>query len=155
MLVGTTVTYVIISQYRLIWDTMKSFARTIRHPNRKALDDFDHPHSRLMSQYAEVPDWWYLVIFLSPGVQSLLHCIAWPSMVPVSTVIIIFMFNIAVYIPTLIILSRTGYSTGFSTLAVLLSGYMDPGNPVTNIFNRMWGYNVDEAAPLYGFVNQQ
>ncbi|KAK9319689.1 OPT oligopeptide transporter protein-domain-containing protein [Lipomyces orientalis] len=158
MLVGTgttwclfmvTFTYIIISQYKLIWNTTKSFWKSLLHPNRKALDDYDDPHSRLMSKYAEVPDWWYLIIFVVSWGSIFAALYAWPTTVPAWTVVVIFLFNIAMYVPTLIILSRTGYSTGFSALAVLLSGYMDPGNPVTNIVNRMWGYNVDEAAETF------
>ncbi|KAK9462308.1 OPT oligopeptide transporter protein-domain-containing protein [Lipomyces oligophaga] len=158
MLVGTgttwalfvvTFTYVFISQYALIWDTMKQFAKTIRHPNRSTLEDYNDPHAKLMAAYPEVPDWWYLIIFLVSWGAVFAAVYAWPSTVPVWTIIVIFLFNIAMYIPTLIVLSRTGYSVGFSALGVLLSGYMDPGNAVTNIINRMWGYNVDEAAETF------
>ncbi|KAK9384176.1 OPT oligopeptide transporter protein-domain-containing protein [Lipomyces mesembrius] len=47
----------------MVWDSLKLYAKTLRHPFRNALDDFDDPHSRMMRAYPEVPDWWFLVIF--------------------------------------------------------------------------------------------
>ncbi|KAJ8103724.1 OPT oligopeptide transporter protein-domain-containing protein [Lipomyces tetrasporus] len=141
--------YVVITEYKLLGTTMKLFWKAIRHPRRSALAEFDDPHSRMMSKYPEVPDWWFLAIFIIGMATALIALLAWPTTVPVWTVIMIFLFNIAMYIPTVIIYSMTGYAMGFGAFSVILAGYMDPGNAVTNMMVRMWGYNIDEQAESF------
>ncbi|KAK7203950.1 OPT oligopeptide transporter protein-domain-containing protein [Myxozyma melibiosi] len=142
-------TYICISEYKLIIRTGKLFYNAIRHPRSKAFDDFDDPHSRMMRAYPEVPDWWYLAIFLIAGALAIITITAWPTTVPVWTVICIFLFNIGMYIPTIIVYSVTGYAMGFGAFSVFIAGYMDPGNAVTNILVRLWGYNVDEQSETF------
>ncbi|KAK9452112.1 OPT oligopeptide transporter protein-domain-containing protein [Limtongia smithiae] len=141
--------YVMITEYKLIIHTMKLFYGAIRHPLRNSLDEFNDPHSIMMRKYKEVPDWWFLVIFCIGVATAITALCAWPTTVPVWTVIAIFFFNIGMYIPTVIIYSMTGYAMGFGAFSVILAGYMDPGNAVTNMMVRMWGYNVDEQAESF------
>ncbi|KAK9428448.1 OPT oligopeptide transporter protein-domain-containing protein [Lipomyces doorenjongii] len=144
-----TFVYIVISEHKLLWETLKKLAVSIRHPFRKSLEDFDDPHSRMMSRYPEVPDWWYITVFLIGAGTGLAAILAWPTTVPVWTVIMIFFFNIAMYMPTLVVMSRTGYSMGFGAFSVILAGFMDPGNAVTNIVIRMWGYNIDDQSETF------
>ncbi|KAK9472937.1 OPT oligopeptide transporter protein-domain-containing protein [Dipodascopsis tothii] len=142
-------TYICITEYPLLWKTAKMYWQTIRHPRRANLDNFDDPHSKMMAAYPEVPDWWFLVIFILGMATGLIALCAWPTTVPVWTVIAIFMFNIGMYIPTVIVYATTGYAMGFGAFSVILAGYMDPGNAVTNMMVRMWGYNIDEQAESF------
>ncbi|KAK9467645.1 OPT oligopeptide transporter protein-domain-containing protein [Lipomyces arxii] len=144
-----TFTYILIAEYKLLWDTSKKLYQSFRHPLRKSLQDFDDPQSRLMSRYPEVPDWWYLVVFLIGAGAAFGATCGWPTGVPVWTLIAIFFFNIALLMPILVVLSRTGYGNGAGAFSVILAGYMDPGNAVTNIVIRMWGYNIDEQSESF------
>ncbi|KAK9381294.1 OPT oligopeptide transporter protein-domain-containing protein [Kockiozyma suomiensis] len=148
-----TFVYVCISEHKLLWETLQMMWVSIRHPRRSALQEFDDPHSKLMSAYEEVPDWWYVALFFIGIGTGFAAIFAWPTTVPIWTVIAIFLFNIGMLMPTLVVLSRTGYSMGFGAFSVILAGYMDPGNPVTNIVIRMWGYNIDEQGE--SFVGDQ
>ncbi|KAK9476907.1 OPT oligopeptide transporter protein-domain-containing protein [Lipomyces japonicus] len=141
--------YVLITEHKLLAFSMKVFYRGIRHPFRKAFDEFDDPHSQMMSKYPEVPDWWFLTIFIIGMTTGLIALLAWHTTVPIWTVIMIFLFNIAMYIPTVIIFATTGYQMGFGAFSVILAGYMDPGNAVTNMMIRMWGWNIDEQAESF------
>ncbi|KAK7203949.1 putative oligopeptide transporter [Myxozyma melibiosi] len=142
-------TYICITDYKLIIRTGKLFWNALRHPRSKAFDDFDDPHSRMMRAYPEVPDWWYLAVFIIAGALGIITIAVWPTTVPVWTVICIFLFNVGMYIPTVIIYSMTGYAMGFGAFSVILAGYMDPGNAMTNMMVRMWGYNVDEQSETF------
>ncbi|KAK9318825.1 OPT oligopeptide transporter protein-domain-containing protein [Lipomyces orientalis] len=144
-----TFVYVVISEHRLLWETLKRLAVSIRHPFRDSLDDFDDPHSRMMSRYPEVPDWWYITIFFIGMGTGLAAILAWPTTVPIWTVIMIFLFNIVMFMPTLVVMSRTGYSMGFGAFSVILAGFMDPGNAATNVIIRMWGYNIDDQSETF------
>ncbi|KAK9458853.1 OPT oligopeptide transporter protein-domain-containing protein [Lipomyces oligophaga] len=141
--------YVIISEYKLLIQTGKTLWTSVRHPFRNSLQDFDDPHSIMMRAYPEVPDWWFGAIFIVGAVTGIVALVAWPTTVPVWTVICIFLFNIGMYIPTVVIYSMTGYAMGFGAFSVILAGYMDPGNAVTNMMVRMWGWNVDEQAESF------
>ncbi|KAK9464221.1 OPT oligopeptide transporter protein-domain-containing protein [Lipomyces oligophaga] len=141
--------FVCISEYKLLWDTLKKLYQSARHPTRDSLQDFQDPHCKMMSAYPEVPDWWYVAIFLIGVGTGLAAVCAWPTTVSVWTVIAIFLFNIAMLFPLMVVLSQTGYSNGFGAFAVILAGYMDPGNAVTNLVIRMWGYNIDEQSESF------
>ncbi|KAK9463202.1 OPT oligopeptide transporter protein-domain-containing protein [Lipomyces oligophaga] len=141
--------FICISEYELLWDTLKKLYESARHPNRDSLQDFNDPHCRMMSKYSEVPDWWYALVFLVGVGTAFAAVCGWPTTVPVWTVIAIFFFNIGMLFPTMVILAQTGYSNGFGAFSVILAGYMDPGNAVTNIVIRMWGYNIDEQSESF------
>ncbi|KAK9459711.1 OPT oligopeptide transporter protein-domain-containing protein [Lipomyces oligophaga] len=141
--------YISITEYRLLSKTAKMMWKAIKHPFRESLDQFDDPHSIMMRKYSEVPDFWFLIVFVLGASTGIAALVAWPTTVPVWTVVSIFLFNVAMYIPTVIIFSMTGYAMGFGAFAVILAGYMDPGNSVTNMIVRMWGYNVDEQAESF------
>ncbi|KAK9431387.1 OPT oligopeptide transporter protein-domain-containing protein, partial [Lipomyces doorenjongii] len=146
-------TYVCITEYKMVWDSLKLYAKTLRHPFRKALDDYDDPHSRMMRAYPEVPDWWFLVIFVIGVATGLIGLLYYPTTVPLWTVVMVFLFNVAMLIPTSIIFATTGYQMGFGAFSVILAGYMNPGNAMTNMVIRMYGYNIDEQAD--SFVSDQ
>ncbi|KAJ8102373.1 OPT oligopeptide transporter protein-domain-containing protein [Lipomyces tetrasporus] len=114
-----------------------------------SLDDFDDPHSRMMSRYPEVPDWWYITIFFIGMGTGLAAILAWPTTVPIWTVVMIFLFNIVMFMPTLVVMSRTGYSMGFGAFSVILASFKDPGNAATNVIIRMWGYNIDDQSETF------
>ncbi|KAK9475851.1 OPT oligopeptide transporter protein-domain-containing protein [Lipomyces japonicus] len=142
-------TYVMISEYKLVYSSTKMFWISIRHPRRKALLEFNDAHSNMMSKYPEVPDWWFLAIFIIFTGLCFAGIYAWPTHVPIWTIISIFLFNIAMMIPLLVVMSRTGSTNGFGAFSVILAGYMDPGNAMTNLMVRMWGYNIDEQAESF------
>ncbi|KAK9475896.1 OPT oligopeptide transporter protein-domain-containing protein [Lipomyces japonicus] len=139
-------TYIMISEYKLVYSSTKMFWLTLRHPRKQTLVQFTDAHSTMMSKYAEVPDWWFLATFVIFGFGALF---GWPTHVPVWTIIVIFLFNIGMLIPLLIVMSRTGSAHEFGAFSVILAGYMDPGNATTNLLVRMWGYNIDEQAESF------
>ncbi|KAK9384131.1 OPT oligopeptide transporter protein-domain-containing protein [Lipomyces mesembrius] len=142
--------YVCITEYKMMWDSLKLYAKTLRHPFRNALNDFDDPHSLMMRAYPEVFDWWFLVIFAIGVATGLIGLLYYPTTVPIWTVVMVFLFNMAMLIPTSIIFATTGYQMGFSAI---LAGYMNPGNAMTNMVIRMYGFNIDEQAA--SFVSDQ
>ncbi|KAK9447308.1 OPT oligopeptide transporter protein-domain-containing protein [Limtongia smithiae] len=144
-----TFVYICISEWRLLWETLKMMAKSVRHPLRNSLDDFEDPHSRMMRVYPEVPDYWFLIVFVIGIGTAFAGIFAWPTHCPIWTLIMIFLFNIAMFMPTLVVMSRTGFSMGFGAFSVILAGYMDPGNAVTSILLRMWGYNIDNQGETF------
>ncbi|KAK9489478.1 OPT oligopeptide transporter protein-domain-containing protein [Lipomyces doorenjongii] len=75
----------------------------------------------MMTRYPEDPDWWFGIFFL----LSFYDVIAPTALV--------------MFVPGCLIYAVTGYQLGFSTLAVIIIGYIIPGN----------GWNIDDQAESY------
>ncbi|KAK9246612.1 OPT oligopeptide transporter protein-domain-containing protein [Lipomyces tetrasporus] len=142
-------TYVILTERKLIWDAIKGFYLTIRHPKRHNLELYQDPLSRMMAVYPEVPDWWFGIIFVISLAAGIIAITIYPTGTPVWSIIVIVIISIVMLIPGCLIYATTGYQLGFSNLAVIVTGYMVPGNGMANMLCRVYGWNIDDQAESY------
>ncbi|KAK9366869.1 OPT oligopeptide transporter protein-domain-containing protein [Lipomyces kononenkoae] len=141
--------YVILNEWKMISEAFKGFVKNLKDRKMSNYDRYKDPMSIMMSKYPEVPDWWFLVIFVVALAIGIIGLTVYPTSTPVWAVIVIMAVSLALLIPTAIIYSVTGYMVSLSTLGVVLTGYMVPGNGVANLLCRVYGYNVDEQADTF------
>ncbi|KAK9357436.1 OPT oligopeptide transporter protein-domain-containing protein, partial [Lipomyces starkeyi] len=126
-------TYILLTERRLIWQAIKGFWLQIRNPKRHNLASYEDPISKIMAKYPEVPDWWYAIVFVIALVRH--RCI-----------LAIVALSVAMLVPTAFIFGVTGYQLGMNNLAVIVTGYMVPGNAMANMIRRVYGHNIDDQA---------
>lgn len=117
-------------------------------------------HSRLMSRYKEVPDWWFLLILLGALVVSIVFLSIYPLDTPVWLVFLIIAINL-LYVPRLAVslsalLSKetnilsfavplsflsatTGTNLSLGTLIEVITGFLLPNNPNAFLFAQTLG----------------
>ncbi|KAK9387123.1 OPT oligopeptide transporter protein-domain-containing protein [Lipomyces mesembrius] len=142
-------THVLLNEWKMISEALRGFIKNLRDRQMSNYDRYKDPISLMMSKYPEVPDWWFLIVFVVALALGIIGLTVYPSTTPVWAVIIIMLASMALLIPCAIIYSVTGYMISLSTLGVLLAGYMVPGNGVANLLCRVYGYNVDEQAESF------
>jgi len=62
--------------------TVLFYHRQLLDKFRAASDQEDDVHARLYKKYPEVPDWWYLALFIVMLVLSIVVCEAWDTRLP-------------------------------------------------------------------------
>ncbi|KAK9382098.1 OPT oligopeptide transporter protein-domain-containing protein [Kockiozyma suomiensis] len=136
-------TYVLLTEHRLLWKAAKSFWYTLRHPGSTTMESFNDPHTRMMRKYSEVPDWWYIVVLVLSFVFGVIAVAHWPTDTPVWSIVVIVLLSIAMLLPSTLVYSITGYELNVYYFAVIITGYMCPGNGMANMLCRLYGNNID------------
>ena len=96
-------------------------------------------HSRLMSRYKEIPDWWFLLLLLGAVVLSIIWCQIFPTDTPVYLVFMLLGINLVFAIPLSFLSATTGTNLGLGSLIEVITGYMLPGNPNAFLFAQTLG----------------
>ncbi|KAL1617046.1 hypothetical protein SLS54_008041 [Diplodia seriata] len=121
-----TISYSILYHRRDIVNGFQSLFRGYG----KTTEEFKDVHTRLMSVYREVPEWWYL-------------CLNIFAIVLGTTVGVVF-FGIALalvfVIPTGIIYATTGLQVEYNYIAEFIGGAWLPGNALAMNFFKCYGY---------------
>jgi OPT family small oligopeptide transporter len=107
-------------------------------------------HYRLMKQnYKEVPDWWYAIIFLIFFGMAIATVRAWPTEMPVWSLIVALLIAIIFLLPVAIIYSRTNIAVGLNVVTEFIIGYMVPGKPLAMMFFKTYGYITNNQAVTF------
>ncbi|KAJ5628950.1 hypothetical protein N7490_011178 [Penicillium lividum] len=113
-------------------------------------DDFDDPFTKLMRNYPEVPDWWFLVIALIAFIFSIIICTNWPELgAPVWTIFFVIGLNLVFLIPMSYLYAISGTTEGLNVVTELIVGYALPGHPEALMFVKAFGYNIAGQADNY------
>ncbi|KAI1314461.1 hypothetical protein EDD11_002163 [Mortierella claussenii] len=102
-------------------------------------------HSRLMRAYPEVPDWWYLMLFIITLALSLITCIVWRFM-PWWAVLLALAIAIFFVLPVGIVQAVTNQQPGLNIVTEYVIGYMLPGHAIANVTFKTYGYIVNVQA---------
>ncbi|KAH7096542.1 OPT oligopeptide transporter protein-domain-containing protein, partial [Auriculariales sp. MPI-PUGE-AT-0066] len=105
------------------------FRKQIWLQARRSLHEQPDIHARLMSRYPQVPEWWYVTIFL-----SMFALFPWYAFI-VSLIISFFYV-----IPIGMIQAITNQQVGLNVITELVIGYWMPGRPVAMMMFKTWGY---------------
>ncbi|KAF8267598.1 OPT oligopeptide transporter [Lactarius quietus] len=97
-------------------------------------------HTRLMSVYKEVPDWWYLTIFCITFGFGIAAIEIWHADLPIWALILALIIGFAYTIPIGIITAMTKREIGLGVATELIIGYLLPGRPTAVIIFKSWGY---------------
>ena len=100
----------------------------------------DDAHMREMRKYSEVPEWWYLVLFLVLFAISMASVVAWPTFLPWWGFILTILLPIIFILPIGMIQARTSQQVGLNVITEFIAGYIWPGKPVANTLVKIYGY---------------
>ncbi|KAF7340470.1 Sexual differentiation process protein isp4 [Mycena venus] len=116
------------------------FRKQIWVQARRALHEQPDIHARLMSRYPQVPEWWYLVLFLSMFVLGIISIEVWPTQMPVWAFVLALIISFTYVIPIGMIQAITNQQVGLNVITELIIGYALPGRPVAMMMFKTWGY---------------
>lgn len=108
--------------------------------NRKSPEDErDDVHAKLMRRYPEVPNWWYLAIFVACFALSVGAAFVQPDLnIPVSSIMLAILLAIFLIIPQCYIQAMTGQSAAINLLPQIIPGALWPERPMTNMVFKVY-----------------
>ncbi|KAF7367756.1 Sexual differentiation process protein isp4 [Mycena sanguinolenta] len=116
------------------------FRKQIWVQARRSLHEQPDIHARLMSRYPQVPEWWYLILFLSMFVLGIISIEVWPTQMPVWAFVLALVIAFTYVIPIGMIQAITNQQVGLNVITELIIGYALPGRPVAMMMFKTWGY---------------
>jgi len=90
----------------------------------------DDIHMKLMRQYPEVPDWWYLALFVTCFMLSVICIEVFKTGLPVWGYVISIILPFIYVIPAAFIYAMTAQTVAINLLAELIPGYIFMGKPI-------------------------
>ncbi|KAN0111238.1 OPT oligopeptide transporter domain containing protein [Russula decolorans] len=103
-------------------------------------------HARLMSVYKEVPDWWYLTIFVTMFVFGVIIIEVWETDLPVWGFVLALLISFVYTLPLSMIVATTNQFIGLNVITELVLGYALPGRPIAMMLFKTWGHNTMSQA---------
>jgi len=116
------------------------FRKQIWAQSRRAMHEQPDVHARLMSRYRQVPEWWYLIIFLSMFAFGIIVIEVWDTKFPVQYFILALVISYLYVVPIGMIQAITNQQVGLNVITELIIGYALPGRPVAMMMFKTWGY---------------
>lgn len=130
--------YIMVNQWSTIGEAYVNFYKGLRYKRGNYESALD-VHSRLMSKYSEVPDWWFLVILLATVILSIIFVSIYPLDTPVWLVFLVIAINLVFAIPLSLLSATTGTNLGLGSLIQVITGFMLPNNPNAFLFAQTLG----------------
>jgi OPT family oligopeptide transporter len=130
--------YVMLNQWSTVSEAYVNFYKGLRR-GRGNYEGAMDVHSRLMSKYKEVPDWWFLAILLISIVVSIIFVKIYPLNVPVWLVFLVIGINLVFAVPLSLLSATTGTNLGLGSLIQVITGFMLPNNHNAFLFAQTLG----------------
>ncbi|KAK3347049.1 OPT oligopeptide transporter protein-domain-containing protein [Lasiosphaeria hispida] len=130
--------YIMVNQWTTVGQAYVDFYKGLRHGKGNYEGAMD-VHSRLMSKYPEVPDWWFLLILVAAIVVSIVFLNIFPLDTPVWLVFLMIGINLVFAVPLSFLSATTGTNLGLGALIQVITGFMLPGNPNAFLFSQTLG----------------
>lgn len=141
-------------QYKSILKAFKGLLKSLRHLNTSTFDGFDDPHSRMMSRYKEVPEWWFTCVLIISLVLAIVCAEIYPTEAPVWGLFMVIAFNFVFLIPLTTVYAATGFQFALNLFMELILGYTCPGNGLALNYLKAYGTNIDTQTESY-IANQK
>lgn len=104
-------------------------------------------HMRLMRQnYKDVPEWWFLIVFLVFFGISIVTIRCWNTEMPVYALIVALLIAVLFLLPVGVIFALTNIAVGLNVVTEFIIGYMVPGKPLAMMFFKTYGYITNSQA---------
>ncbi|KAH7926403.1 OPT oligopeptide transporter [Leucogyrophana mollusca] len=97
-------------------------------------------HARLMSKYRQVPEWWYLVIFVIMFILGIVTVKGWETELPVWAFVVALLIGFTFIVPIGMIQAITSQQITLDVMAELTVGYAIPGRPLAMMMFKTWGF---------------
>ncbi|KAI0739693.1 OPT oligopeptide transporter [Daedaleopsis nitida] len=116
------------------------FRKQIWIQARRSLSEQPDIHARLMSRYPQVPDWWYMIIFVTMFVFGVIGIEVWHTQMPIWALVLALIIAFFYTIPIGMIQAITNMQVGLNVIAELIIGYVLPGKPIAMMMFKTYGY---------------
>ena len=95
----------------------------------------DDIHMKLMRQYPEVPDWWYVALFAACFMFAVLSIEIFHTGLPVWGYVVSIVLPFIYVLPAAFIFAMTAQTVAINLLAELIPGYIFMGRPIPGMVN--------------------
>ncbi|OCB90278.1 OPT oligopeptide transporter [Sanghuangporus baumii] len=109
----------------------------------------DDIHAKLMRNYPEVPDWWYLLVFVFFFGMAIVAAEVWHTGVPVWALLISVLLPVVYVLPSGFIFAMTGQGITLNLLAQIIPGVLLPGNPMANMVFKAYSVQTLTEATMF------
>ncbi|TVY54052.1 Oligopeptide transporter 2 [Lachnellula cervina] len=130
--------YIMVNQWSTVSEAYVNFYKGLRH-GRGNYEGAMDVHSRLMSKYKEVPDWWFLLILAAAIVVSIVFLEIYPLDTPVWLIFVMIGINLVFAVPLSFLSATTGTNLGLGSLIQVITGFILPNNPNAFLFAQTLG----------------
>lgn len=130
--------YIMGNQWKTVSKAYVDFYKGLRHGKGNYEGAMD-VHSRLMSKYKEVPDWWFLIIL---GLAVIVSCVFlkfFPLDTPIWLTFLLIAINMVFAVPLSFLSATTGTNLGLGALLQVITGFLLPGNPNAYLYGQTLG----------------
>ncbi|KAJ3691182.1 hypothetical protein LUZ61_020346 [Rhynchospora tenuis] len=129
---SATVTHVFLFHGREIWQLSKSAFQ------EKKVD----VHTRLMSKYNQVPEWWFICILIANIALTVFACEYYIDQLQLPWWGVLLACALAIFftLPIGIITATTNQTPGLNVITEYIMGYLYPEHPVANMCFKVYGY---------------
>lgn len=97
-------------------------------------------HKRLMNNFKEAPDWWYLVLFVISIVLSFVAVCCYETQLPWWGLIIALCIAFVNFVPQGLLEGITNQHVGLNIITELVAGYIWQGKPLANMMVKLYGF---------------
>ncbi|KAG6486907.1 hypothetical protein ZIOFF_055488 [Zingiber officinale] len=129
-----------------------SLTAIISHMSKSAFKDQNMDiHTRLMSRYKQVPQWWFITILAANMALTIFACEYYIDQLQLPWWGVLLACSIAFFftLPVGIITATTNKTPGLNVITEYIIGYLYPGRPVANMCFKVYGYISMKQALLF------
>ncbi|KAG6332224.1 hypothetical protein ID866_6863 [Astraeus odoratus] len=130
--------------------TILYHGRTLWNGAKRIRLEEDDIHAKLMRNYPEVPDWWYIIVFVGFYLLMVVVVEVWDTSVPVWALLLSVLLPVLYVLPSGFIFAMTGQGVSLNLLAQIIPGTLLAGNPVANMIFK--AYSVQTLSEALSFV---
>ncbi|ROW08766.1 hypothetical protein VPNG_06405 [Cytospora leucostoma] len=138
------ITHVLLYNWRdlaLGWKSVKSsFGRGRGHWFENSRDQFTDVHNRLMKEYKDCPESWYMIVLAVAFMFSCIATLYYDTGFPIWGIFLAIAFSLTLQVPIGIIMAMTNNEITLNVVAELIAGYAFAGRPLPNMIFKMFGY---------------
>ena len=106
-------------------------------------------HNRLMLRYKDVPEWWFLVVFIVFFALSIATIEGWDTEFPVWALVVALLIAIVFLLPVGVIFALTNIAVGLNVVTEFIIGYMLPGKGLAMMLFKTFGYITNSQAVYF------
>ncbi|KAL4079124.1 OPT oligopeptide transporter protein-domain-containing protein [Scleroderma citrinum] len=130
--------------------TVLYHGRSVWKGIKKIRVEQDDIHAKLMRNYPEVPDWWYIIAFIGFYCLMIVVVEVWHTSVPVWALVLSVLLPAVYVLPSGFIYAMTGQGITVNLLAQIIPGTLLAGNPIANMIFK--AYSVQTLSEATSFV---
>lgn len=138
-----------ILYYRsILWNGLIDMWKSIKE-GKNTVFRFDDAQCRMMSQYPEVPLFWYFIVTLIALALGIVCVKVYPTETPVWSIFYGLGVGVIFLVPIGLLYSVSGFSLSLNVLTELIAGYALPGHGVALMIMKAFGLNTNLQAVYF------